>query len=158
MHFPPFHMISFSFTKPSHWIPFWDERGQTKTLVLDMITEEENLISLLSCIKYPQNWAPSRLMCMQCKVAFGAFVRQHHCRHCGSVVCGQCSPRPVDSNLFPGTFDKAELSKRGPVRVCTVCENILQDRPNRAFTSSSTEMSIEANKSFSKSFSVTVDM
>ena len=29
--------------------------------------------------------------CMCCKASFGLFIRKHHCRQCGSVVCGDCS-------------------------------------------------------------------
>ena len=43
---------------------------------------------------------------------------QHHCRKCGRVVCGDCSPH---------TFLLPAISSN-PSRVCTPCFNTLKDR------------------------------
>ena len=51
-------------------------------------------------------------MCMHCrKTQFTVINRRHHCRHCGLVVCGNCSKNKF---LIP-----AQSSK--PVRVCDGC-------------------------------------
>lgn len=59
-------------------------------------------------------WVPdqSANICMVCsKTKFTALNRKHHCRRCGSVVCGNCS-----SKRFLMTHISAK-----PVRVCDPC-------------------------------------
>lgn len=52
------------------------------------------------------------LNCMICSEEFGLFLRPHHCRSCGNVVCHPCSPY----NLII-----EELKDLGEVRVCIQC-------------------------------------
>ncbi len=33
----------------------------------------------------------SATACRACARAFGLFLRRHHCRHCGTLVCHNCS-------------------------------------------------------------------
>jgi len=59
-------------------------------------------------------WVPdhSANICMVCKkTKFSPIVRRHHCRRCGSVVCGSCSNKKF---LIPHISSK-------PVRVCNKC-------------------------------------
>lgn len=59
-------------------------------------------------------WVPdqSASVCMLCqKTKFTALIRKHHCRRCGSVVCGNCSTKRF---LMPHISQK-------PVRVCDQC-------------------------------------
>lgn len=59
-------------------------------------------------------WVPdqSANVCMLCqKTKFTALIRKHHCRRCGSVVCGNCSTKRF---LMPHISQK-------PVRVCDQC-------------------------------------
>eukprot|EP00732_Lithocolla_globosa_P002338 Lithocolla_globosa_v1_NODE_1510_length_2521_cov_10.159773.p1 type:complete len:669 gc:universal NODE_1510_length_2521_cov_10.159773:510-2516(+) len=52
-------------------------------------------------------------VCMDCNTPFSLLRRRHHCRHCGRVLCADCSPK----RDLPG---KGEL-----VRICDTClENI----------------------------------
>jgi hypothetical protein len=54
-------------------------------------------------------------VCMCCKASFGLFIRKHHCRQCGSVVCGDCS----SNRKF------LESSRTGaPKRICDACHDI----------------------------------
>ncbi|KAI6181111.1 hypothetical protein M3Y98_00793800 [Aphelenchoides besseyi] len=54
--------------------------------------------------------------CMCCRnVRFSFVQRKHHCRACGSVVCGKCSSK---------NFVLEGISKT-PVRVCDLCYNKL---------------------------------
>lgn len=70
-------------------------------------------------------WVPDSAgtTCMRCGGAFErtlGFVRRHHCRWCGSLVCDRCSLRRLRlPQLF--FFD--------PVRVCLVCCEDLQRNP-----------------------------
>ena len=51
---------------------------------------------------------------MHCeKTAFTILNRRHHCRNCGSVVCGNCSKNKF---LIPS-------QSKTPVRVCNTCFN-----------------------------------
>jgi hypothetical protein len=53
-------------------------------------------------------------VCMCCKASFGLFIRKHHCRQCGSVVCGDCS----SNRKF------LESSRTGaPKRICDACHD-----------------------------------
>lgn len=38
-------------------------------------------------------WVPNDLetQCFRCPVRFGFFIRKHHCRNCGNIVCSTCS-------------------------------------------------------------------
>lgn len=66
----------------------------------------------------PDNEATS---CMLCKKSqFTMINRRHHCRNCGSVVCGPCSSKKF---LLPQQSSK-------PVRVCLDC----YDKLNKAKT------------------------
>lgn len=61
-------------------------------------------------------WIPDEevLGCMQCKGKFSLLNRKHHCRQCGSIVCGKCSTQ----RKF------MESSRTGtPKRVCDTCFN-----------------------------------
>ncbi|XP_033163555.1 rabankyrin-5 isoform X2 [Drosophila mauritiana] len=55
--------------------------------------------------------------CQQCTNRFTITMRKHHCRHCGRVLCSKCSCNDVPILKFG-------INK--PVRVCTVCFNVLQ--------------------------------
>ena len=41
------------------------------------------------------NWAPDNKSkkCSRCRKNFSFFLRRHHCRGCGSVVCGKCGSK-----------------------------------------------------------------
>ena len=51
-------------------------------------------------------WAPDGPNCFVCQKKFSFFLRRHHCRACGQVVCDDCSPL----GWLPGYPEK--------VRVC----------------------------------------
>eukprot|EP00049_Salpingoeca_infusionum_P012768 m.236905 g.236905 ORF g.236905 m.236905 type:complete len:914 (+) comp15267_c0_seq4:270-3011(+) len=58
-------------------------------------------------------WVPDNQvsMCKHCRAEFNVFKRRHHCRGCGSIVCGTCS-----SHSIPLSYLKGELG-----RVCLAC-------------------------------------
>ncbi|EGZ16267.1 hypothetical protein PHYSODRAFT_560761 [Phytophthora sojae] len=64
-------------------------------------------------------WVPDEIadVCTICKASFRAYYRRkHHCRRCGTVVCGTCSSGRAP--LFVGESSRAE-------RVCTHCFKII---------------------------------
>ena len=50
--------------------------------------------------------------CLLCRREFGLITRRHHCRNCGALVCGGCSPGSCALPHF-GYFE--------PERVCVAC-------------------------------------
>ncbi|KAH9118827.1 hypothetical protein LEN26_011902 [Aphanomyces euteiches] len=74
-------------------------------------------------------WVPdsARSACVVCRASFNLFVRKHHCRMCGDIVCGPCT-------RFLG-------SQR--IRACTKCvgaslvEFARQDSQTTSLTTSS---------------------
>lgn len=68
----------------------------------------------------PPRWMPDEEAehCTRCRTEFDWVNRRHHCRHCGAVVCHNCSP---NRSLLP-----FEFGERDPQRVCVDCELELQ--------------------------------
>lgn len=67
-------------------------------------------------------WQPdeSATHCPLCTVQFSWLQRKHHCRSCGRIVCGSCSPyRCKVSNPIPAPSEDAD----GLLRVCATCAN-----------------------------------
>jgi len=61
----------------------------------------------------PARWVPNDRIksCTICKKKFNVFRRKHHCRQCGSLVCGACSP---DKDYVSGFQDTKK-------RMCRYC-------------------------------------
>jgi len=57
--------------------------------------------------------------CMRCKNPFTVISRRHHCRNCGDVVCGDCSPNKA---IVPG------VNREREVRVCNNCKKELDQK------------------------------
>jgi len=59
-------------------------------------------------------WVPDEAteQCMRCNRDFSIFKRKHHCRHCGYVVCADCSKNRA---IVPGVNSGEQL------RVCIPC-------------------------------------
>jgi ankyrin repeat protein len=83
----------------------------------DQNAREEIQRRMLTNIPRPPTWLPDSASphCQICKTDFTTKNRRHHCRNCGRLVCGKCSP------------SKKSILKwnlKG-VRVCIVCDNLL---------------------------------
>jgi len=104
--------------------------GKSFTLYTSNAKEKQEWISVLEdnikeCKKYLVQqqetapvWVPdgSSMHCMRCKKEFSTFIRRHHCRKCGSVICGDCSKNKA---IIQGVDSDKE------VRVCDDCKKIL---------------------------------
>ncbi|KAL7628734.1 hypothetical protein AAE478_000249 [Parahypoxylon ruwenzoriense] len=99
-------------------------------------------------------WQPDSdvTYCPICHTQFSFFVRKHHCRKCGRVVCNQCSPhkitiphqyivRPPGERAFPrysflgdegGIADFSTLGGGEQVRLCNPCVPDPNTTPPRA--------------------------
>ena len=70
--------------------------------------------------------ADSASGCRVCGKEFKMFNKKHHCRHCGEVVCGDCSKLKVRLE----TFNKAKKA----LRVCDSCgEKFTSDKAHPLF-------------------------
>jgi len=69
--------------------------------------------SMVPTVDVAPAWVPDSLAknCKLCNADFGLVTRRHHCRHCGSVVCADCSK----SRIVLTGLDKSA------VRVCDNC-------------------------------------
>ncbi|XP_066603546.1 rabankyrin-5 [Prorops nasuta] len=74
------------------------------------------LYRLLDSLTQEAPWADKDL-CLECGTKFTLTMRKHHCRHCGRILCKQCSDQVVPILKF--NYNK-------PVRVCAVCFDVLQ--------------------------------
>ncbi|KAJ1549940.1 hypothetical protein HK405_001844, partial [Cladochytrium tenue] len=79
------------------------------------------------------HWKPDGLApaCDLCGCQFGLITRRHHCRVCGGVVCGPCSPFFVRLDEDASPHPAGVLS-----RCCSACVDALT-HPPRASSSSS---------------------
>ena len=68
-----------------------------------------------SGIKRPV-WTPdvAKENCNLCRALFSFTSRRHHCRVCGELVCGTCSPHRANLSAAVSTLE----------RVCNACEQI----------------------------------
>jgi len=75
-------------------------------------------VQLLEAISHPPLWVPDHVsaLCMLCREPFTATRRRHHCRHCGTTVCGTCSARRAPI---------AKFAIKEPVRLCSTCHPIV---------------------------------
>jgi len=64
--------------------------------------------------KFAAGWVPDYVMraCPLCYTEFGFFLRRHHCRKCGTLVCDNCSKQKI---VVP------EVSETELVRICDIC-------------------------------------
>ncbi|KAH8357713.1 hypothetical protein KR084_005483, partial [Drosophila pseudotakahashii] len=80
------------------------------------LATDQLLHKLLDQLPQESPWSECDL-CQECTTRFTITMRKHHCRHCGRVLCSKCSSNDVPILKFG-------INK--PVRVCTVCFNVLQ--------------------------------
>lgn len=83
---------------------------------------------MLARISAPLPWLADHLS-EGCQICGGSFskLRRHHCRHCGRLVCKECSK---DTRPIP------KFGELAPLRVCTECVPVLAQYGDRAVTGS----------------------
>lgn len=75
--------------------------------------------------------------CMICQIKFSTFVRKHHCRRCGQVVCSSCSPHHVSltaTDLSVGGHTPSGVQGKLE-RVCKECFKEMTAQHNRCKSS-----------------------
>jgi len=84
----------------------YDCSGEVKSFILENMIMPPNPV--------PDEWFSE---CQICVTEWSIFNRRHHCRHCGRLVCAECSLYTAKLPSF-GFVD--------PVRVCCECYPIIQ--------------------------------
>ncbi|KAI9987748.1 hypothetical protein PInf_023792 [Phytophthora infestans] len=72
-------------------------------------------------------WVPDVSVdtCMLCRTEFGFWIRRHHCRRCGAVVCDSCSGSRTKFIYKEITPDK--LAEED-CRVCDACIRVIDEK------------------------------
>lgn len=100
-------------------------RDMADRTVLDLAesTSQGNalVVPLLRNIAKCPDWIPDESVssCSSCQMGFSVATRKHHCRHCGLIVCSNCSAQSIP-------LPKFDMNK--PVRVCQLCFDVLSFR------------------------------
>lgn len=83
---------------------------------------------LCSYINEPPTWVSftHRKVCMICRRNFSLFKRRHHCRMCGRICCGPCSPFKKPLLIFEKHYGAKTAKKKQ--RVCRTCFHIGSSR------------------------------
>ncbi|CAK9295990.1 unnamed protein product [Gordionus sp. m RMFG-2023] len=84
------------------------------------VASHQLLFRLLDMLNDEPTWTESDY-CNECNTKFGITMRKHHCRHCGRILCTKCSDKTMP-------ISKYNLTK--PVRVCSVCYDVLTSKIN----------------------------
>jgi ankyrin repeat protein len=92
-----------------------DRQGRTP---LDLCGTDADRLHILEEIVRPPTWVPDETndACTRCKATFSFHRRRHHCRHCSSLVCADCSAKRCPIPKF---------GLHQPVRVCNLCYSAL---------------------------------
>jgi len=98
--------------------------GDTPEAKIEWMTAIENAIKKNKQTKSDSHgqvapvWDPdaSSDKCSKCNAQFTMFNRRHHCRHCGKIVCGDCSKKQFRLD-YSGKSEK----------VCDTCYKQLTD-------------------------------
>ncbi|CAI4230935.1 unnamed protein product [Auanema sp. JU1783] len=72
------------------------------------------LFALLDGLEREPRWSDGDVC--DCGVKFSITQRKHHCRHCGRVVCSNCSPQAMPI---------AKFGEEKKVRLCDLCARVL---------------------------------
>jgi hypothetical protein len=78
-------------------------------------------------------WVPDAVSkeCMICSVKFTAFIRKHHCRRCGRVVCSTCSPHRMALSSLHQSNQYAFTETKKMERTCKDCFKDMSSKNSR---------------------------
>ncbi|OQR98967.1 myosin-like protein [Achlya hypogyna] len=95
--------------------------GRSVVNLAESTSQGVMVVPILKNVNVPPPWVADDgvVDCMSCGQAFGMAMRKHHCRHCGRIICYQCS-----SNRIP----LPKFNQPSAARVCDVCFDVLSFR------------------------------
>lgn len=98
-----------------------DAAGRSVVDLAETTNQGAMLVPVLRNLAHPPDWVADdqSCECASCHGAFRVAMRKHHCRHCGRIVCYNCS-----SHKIP--IPKFQVTK--PTRVCDTCYDVLSFR------------------------------
>lgn len=98
-----------------------DAAGRSVVALAETTNQGAMLVPVLRNLARAPEWVADDQSseCASCHAVFRVAMRKHHCRHCGRIVCYNCS-----SNKIP--IPKFQLSS--PARVCDTCFDVLSFR------------------------------
>eukprot|EP00927_Polykrikos_kofoidii_P032654 TRINITY_DN27753_c0_g1_i1.p1 TRINITY_DN27753_c0_g1~~TRINITY_DN27753_c0_g1_i1.p1 ORF type:complete len:838 (-),score=132.43 TRINITY_DN27753_c0_g1_i1:240-2639(-) len=111
--------------KSSLGVPQFEGETNSRSLTIEAVQKmslegEQRLeATMVSADKWIQDWEANQ--CMWCSVPFNTWLRRHHCRACGAIVCFSCSQHSLTMGTeeTEGGSLKGGTSKRG--RACWLC-------------------------------------
>ena len=129
LHFALFHEndeLAYALVRFGASLGLVDKLGRTPTQAMKGGERDINsrTTALLSNITQPPYWVPDDIFdsCMTCNKSFSTTVRRHHCRHCGRLICGKCSPKKI--KITKPLFLDADPSFKSSQRVCSQCYDV----------------------------------
>ena len=115
------HRIGMRTPSPFGWGTSSEASSLSMASTGDVATEPENQHASSNGVaaqkKKKVRWTPDEEAsdCELCHTKFNFFVRKHHCRSCGKLVCGNCSNR----EQYVAAYGRR-------VRVCTYCNKRIE--------------------------------
>ncbi|TMW55094.1 hypothetical protein Poli38472_013856 [Pythium oligandrum] len=98
-----------------------DAAGRSVVDLAESTNQGVMLVPVLRNLSVPPEWVPDDQVaeCSSCHAVFRMAMRKHHCRHCGRIICYNCSSNKI-------AIPKFQLVK--PARVCDTCHDVLSFR------------------------------
>lgn len=100
--------------KMEHDLNFLTKKETESKTTLFELAEQQQKLQKERYHKETVEWQKDELVkaCNNCGIDFGMLTRKHHCRSCGAIFCGNCTPH---RKMIPG-----QLAKEAQ-RVCNEC-------------------------------------
>jgi hypothetical protein len=98
-----------------------DAAGRSVIDLAESTNQGSMVVPILRNLAHQPEWLPDDQVkeCSSCHAAFRVAMRKHHCRHCGRIICYNCSANKIE-------IPKFQIMK--PTRVCDVCFDVLSFR------------------------------
>lgn len=101
----------------------YTENSLLKNELKTLVTNTELQILKIKNVDriFNSHWVADCSNCSNCNVKFGIFIRKHHCRKCGNIMCSNCT---VLQNMSLLTLELKQDSSFAALKVCKNCINV----------------------------------
>ncbi|KAJ0394173.1 hypothetical protein P43SY_008447 [Pythium insidiosum] len=98
-----------------------DAAGRSVVDLAESTNQGVMVVPVLRNLAQAPEWVPDDQVkdCSSCHAVFRVAMRKHHCRHCGRIICYNCSSNKIE-------IPKFQILK--PSRVCDTCYDVLSFR------------------------------